>query len=177
MELLEFRPKQPGWDKERKVAHFGTFNANPLAAAAGVAALQVIRDTDAIPKADRLCRQLIDGFNDVMHRRGVQGYAYGQSSMFHIALGVEGLPKTQEGDEKSLAYLPPNLQGRLLAAAKGPETHVVRRAMLLEGVDLMRTGGFLSTAHTDADLEATLSAFDRAVQRLAAAGELAGFVK
>lgn len=175
MELLEFRPNQPGWDKESKVAHFGTFNANPLSAAAGIAALRVIRDTDAIGHANSLCRQLIDGFNQVLRRRGVRGLAYGQSSMFHIALGVEGLPEhivAENSAESALAALPAPLQARLLAAAKGPETQVVRRAMLLEGVDLMRTGGFLSLAHTADDLQRTLQAFDRALVRLADAGQI-----
>ena len=50
--------------------------------------------------------------------------------------------------------------------AAGP----LRKAMLLEGVDFMRTGGFTSIAHGDAELELTLGAFDRALERLQAEG-------
>nr|WP_231578003.1 aminotransferase class III-fold pyridoxal phosphate-dependent enzyme [Thermorudis peleae] len=37
--LLEFRD-DPAWNQERRVQHPGTFNANPLSAAAGCACLQ-----------------------------------------------------------------------------------------------------------------------------------------
>ena len=34
----------PQWDRERRIAHNGTFNANPLSAVAGIAALELVRD-------------------------------------------------------------------------------------------------------------------------------------
>ena len=46
------------------------------------------------------------------------------------------------------------------------------KAMLLEGVDLMRTGGFLSAAHTEQDVDATCEAFARALGRLGREGYL-----
>jgi glutamate-1-semialdehyde 2,1-aminomutase len=50
--------------------------------------------------------------------------------------------------------------------AAGP----LRKAMLLEGVDFMRTGGFTSIAHGDQEIQFTLNAFDRAIERLQAEG-------
>ncbi len=177
MELLAFHPDKPGWDKEHKVAHFGTFNANPLSAAAGIAALRAIRECKAIDVANRLCEQLIAALNDVLRQKGICAFAYGQSSMFHIAFGVDpAVIRKQVAGGEGLSSMPAQLQDQLIQAAKGPETQTVRRAMLLEGVDLMRTGGFLSSAHTTADLEYTVAAFKRALEHLAAAGELARLI-
>lgn len=171
MQLMEYRPEDPVWNQTRKVAHFGTFNANPLSAAAGVATLRIIQGGECIKRADGLCRQLIDALNDVLRRMGMRGMVYGQSSMFHIALGVE--PWHDDGwTDISAKDISPELQEQLFRAAKGPETHPIRRAMLLEGVDLMRTGGFLSPAHTADGLEFTARSLRRALERLAAAGYL-----
>ena len=50
----------------------------------------------------------------------------------------------------------------------GPRKSAVplRKAMLVEGVDLMRTGGFTSLSHGEAELDITVNAFDRALERL-----------
>ena len=44
---MEFRPGKP------KMKHPGTFNANPLSAAAGVATLQIVADRRAVPAGQR----------------------------------------------------------------------------------------------------------------------------
>jgi len=38
--------------------------------------------------------------------------------------------------------------------------------MVAEGVDLFHGGGMLSTAHTEADVDRTIEAFDTAVRRM-----------
>jgi len=43
---------------------------------------------------------------------------------------------------------------------------LVRAAFLLEGVDAAATSGRLSAAHTETDVEFTLSSFERALARL-----------
>ncbi|MEW6046963.1 MAG: aspartate aminotransferase family protein [Bacillota bacterium] len=156
----------PKRDATKRVAHLGTFNANPLSAAAGIAMLREVatgRPTaEAAEKTDRLVRAL----NEVLERHRAKGFVYGLSSWFHIALDADGR-QDAEGRWWPLQAGPPGAE---------LESHGLvqrlRRAMLLEGVDLMRNGGFLSTAHTDADIEATAAAFDRALARLAREGGL-----
>ena len=46
--------------------------------------------------------------------------------------------------------------------------------MLLNGVDLMRWQGFTSAAHEEADIEITIGAFKRAIERLRLEGLLRG---
>ncbi|MFO7255235.1 aspartate aminotransferase family protein [Limnochorda pilosa] len=155
MAYLDFRDE--AWNRSQRVAHLGTFNATPLAAAAGIATLDEIASGRVLPAIDRLGARLVQALNERLRARGVRGYAYGQASIFHIALGVD----PPEGEEPS-----PSEWQALLEAAKGPATQWLRKAMLLEGVDLMRSGGFLSAAHGDQELEETVQAFDRALERL-----------
>ena len=155
MEYLAFRDE--AWNRSRKVSHLGTFNATPLAAAAGIATLDEIASGRVLPALDRLGARLVQGLNERLKARGARGYAYGQASIFHIALGVD----PPQGPELSAREWQ-----ALLEAAKGPATQWLRKAMLMEGVDLMRSGGFLSAAHGDEELEETILAFDRALERL-----------
>jgi hypothetical protein len=46
----------------------------------------------------------------------------------------------------------------------------LRKAMLLEGVDLMRAGGFTSICHGEAEIQFTVDAFERSIERLQAEG-------
>ena len=55
-------------DRHRRVVHFGTFNASPLSAAAGIACLQQVATGEPIRKADRLAAQLRAGFEEVLER-------------------------------------------------------------------------------------------------------------
>lgn len=140
-------------DRTHRVLHQGTFNANPLGAAAAVACLKVVATGEPQRIANRAGQLLREGLSDVMEKRGVPGRVVGECSVFHVILG--------EGVDEALA----NSDASKLVGARGPAVQL-RKAMLVEGVDLMRTGGFTSIAHSDADIEQTISAFDRAVQRL-----------
>ena len=52
-----------------------------------------------------------------------------------------------------------------LMAGRGA-VNTLRKAMLLNGIDLMRSGGFTSIVHGDAELTQTISAFDKSLQTL-----------
>ncbi len=64
LDLLDFQVAKAS-DRE-KISHQGTFNANPLSAAAGVAALEIVGTTDACARANRysdiLCRRINEVF-------------------------------------------------------------------------------------------------------------------
>ena len=48
----------------------------------------------------------------------------------------------------------------------------LRKAMLLNGVDLMRSGGFTSIAHGDGELSHTINAFDQSLEQIDAGDPL-----
>ena len=144
-------------DRFQRVLQQGTFNCNLPSTAAGVAALKIVAEGEATEYAARLGQVVRDGMNETLKRRGVAGIVYGERSVFHIMLGEGMADAVGQRDVVKL------MGGR---GAAGP----LRKAMLLEGVDLMRTGGFTSIAHGDAEIEFTLGSFDRAVERLQAEG-------
>ena len=71
-------------DRARKVAHWGTFNSNPLSAAAGVAALSVLRSGRDNSLADSFTARLRRLANEVLSRKGVRWCLYADSSVFHL---------------------------------------------------------------------------------------------
>jgi len=161
--LLEFRDDSD-WNARHRVAHPGTFNANPLSAAAGTAMLALVKGGALHARADELNERLVKGLNEVLARMGVPGCAYGLASYFHILLG-EDAPRPEAGIEWPFASkrhatrMAPHFAGSL------------KRAMLNHGVDLMSgAGGFTSGVHTEEDVEKTLEAFEASLTEMRAEG-------
>ncbi len=156
-ELLE-RLALPHEDR-RRIQHPGTFNANPLSAAAGTACLDLIRDAALQGRCDQRAADLRRGLNDLLRAHGVHGAVYGESSMFHIAVD----PRIAPGDPASIGALS---RADLKEQRYRPFAGVLALATLLEGIHFFSTGGFLSDTHTAQDIEWTLAAFDRALHRI-----------
>ncbi len=161
MRHLEFSD-EPGWNTNRKVRHQGTYNSNPVAAAAGLTCLQRCSDPAVQAQCDKIATRLRVGLNGVLEERGAPGIAWGESSVFHLALG-QASDDVRKGDVR----YPSGMSAESLkASAQGALSATLHQGMLIEGVDLFSSGGMLSLAHSDADLEATLAAFDRVVARM-----------
>ncbi len=146
-------------DDRRRIQHPGTFNANPLSAAAGIACLDLVRDSTLQERCDRLTADLRRRLNDCLRDRGIRGAVYGDSSLFHIAVD----PRIEPGRPASLGALS---RSDLKELQNHPFAGALSLATLLEGIHLFRTGGFLSTAHTVQDIEWTRAAFDNALRRI-----------
>jgi len=164
MDVLAWRP-DPDWQRFRMVPHSGTWNANPLAAAAGVVTLRAVRDTDAVERAAARGRQLVEGLNAVFSELQVEAFAYGRASIFKIGRGAR--PRLLDGDLSNR-----EADTAQLLAGWGDDTALLRKAMLLQGADLLRNGGFVSALHSDADVQATCEALERALLLLRREGRL-----
>src|SRR5437870_3239964 len=140
-------------DRFERVLQQGTFNANPLSAAAGFTALRIVAEGWPTEQANQAGEQLRAGLRDVFERRGGAGVVLGECSVFQILLG-EGMEQAVETSD---------VQRRM--AGRGAVNRL-RKAMLLDGVDLMRSGGFTSIVHQDEELAHTVSAFDRSLEAL-----------
>ena len=162
-DIMEVLAPRRGDEVRPYVPQYGTWNGMPIAAAAGLAALRVVETSDVIQATVRRTDQLRAALNGVLRQRGVEGTAYGRSSIWKTYLG-EPL-KLLDGD-----YTRAREDGIRLASSSGPRARVLRQSMILDGVDVMYGGGFMSAAHDDADLERTVTAFDRALTRLQEAG-------
>jgi len=138
----------PAWNRTRRVAHAGTFNANPLSAAAGIATLELIADGRLHAELNARSEEFRAALAAVFRKAGVPGTVHGEASIFHLAL---------EG--------PPSASGPMRAKTLGLY-HRFRCALLLEGVDVSLYHGWISAVHGAEDLERTVQAFARAVAAL-----------
>lgn len=159
MQLLAFGDAE--WNRTRKLRHNGTFNANPLSAAAGVVTLARVATGTPTAQANALGERLVAGLNQVLRLRALPGWAaYGDGSIFHLVADSRAAFAPGE--------LPPDLP--LAELKSGGNTRVLARlrlALLNQGVDWMRgRSGFLSAAHTEQDIDDTITAFTTALDEL-----------
>jgi glutamate-1-semialdehyde 2,1-aminomutase len=146
------------WNERRKIKHHGTFNANPLTAAAGVATLEIVCMGEAQGRASALAQRLRDGINDELRTRNLRGcVAYGEASIVQMLLGSPSACAPGE--------LPAGMPLAELKAGIPPHLRrPFRLAMLNYGVDFMKgSSAFVSTAHTEEDIAATIAAFGAAL--------------
>lgn len=149
-----------------KIAHPGTYNANPLSAAAGIATLELVGSTDACEKANRYAADLRRRLNEVFVEEGLPWSAYGTYSGFHIFLN----PKKRAIDP--LAFDPLSVPHQELLGNPKPLVAKLRLALLANGVDVgARLNGFVSASHGEKELDDTLAAFSAAIKLLKAEGE------
>jgi glutamate-1-semialdehyde 2,1-aminomutase len=161
--LLEFRHEGDAITPPR-VPHQGTFNAAPISAAAGAATLKIIRDTDAIERANRSAVAIRYGMNAILRRRGLGWCAYGRFSEFHLYTGNVTAEDIYAGRVPWQALKP---------SAPSALQHKLRLGFLLHGVDIAGwPGGLVSAVHTPEDVARTVEAFDATIEMLAAEGEL-----
>jgi glutamate-1-semialdehyde 2,1-aminomutase len=154
-------------DFTARVPHPGTYNANPLSAAAGSAALDVVATGEPHERAGALTRRLVRQLNAALRDEGVAGCVYGEASLFHVILGVE-CPPPLDGFAWDWGDSPGDCVPRMSAEA----AWALRRGMINEGVDLMGTGGIVSSAHDEQDVQRTADAFARTVRRMKKEGTL-----
>ncbi|MBI2903111.1 MAG: aspartate aminotransferase family protein [Candidatus Methylomirabilis oxyfera] len=165
MDQLAFRDDSV-WNREDRVAHAGTFNANPLSAAAGIATLELLADGQAQAKADRAGVILRTGIAEVIEKLAVDACVYGESSIINLFLGPRRHGLDISGPVSRLDH-------RLLMGHPNLEAyHLLRCALILHGVDLPLFHGWLSAAHSDEDLEKTIRAFEAAVRLMRDEGSL-----
>jgi glutamate-1-semialdehyde 2,1-aminomutase len=150
-----------------KIGHPGTFNANPVSAAAGIAALGILAETDACERAAATAEALRSGLNEMLAEEGVPWAAYGTSSGFHLFMNTKGR------DISPVDFDPYAYPMEELKAQPDRLSHRLRLALLTHGVDTNgRIGGLLSATHTQADVDHTIDAFRTALQMLRAENEL-----
>ena len=163
-DLLDQIAIDPDRPPSKRVGHPGTFNANPLSAVAGAAMLAEVATGVPNETADARAAQLTRGMNAVIRRAEVPGAAYRDASMVHLLLGHEVDPPL--GDQ----YWNWGAAGPGARVPHTP-TRVVwpfSRAMLNHGVDLIHMGAMVSAVHSEADVEATLEAFEASLADLRA---------
>ena len=67
-----------------KIGHQGTFNSNPLCAAAAVATLGIVESEDACARAERTAGEIRDGLRRILVEEQIAWGVYGEASSFLI---------------------------------------------------------------------------------------------
>lgn len=146
-----------------KIAHPGTFNANPLSAAAGVTALDIVKNEPICETADDRAAQLKIGLNDLLQRMEIPGCAYGVSSIVHMRLGLDHQCDHEYCTEGEQA---------MMVGVGDDTTALLAQALVNEGVWGGPTSFILSATHTEADIDLTLDRYERALQSVRSEGAI-----
>jgi glutamate-1-semialdehyde 2,1-aminomutase len=154
--------------KREKIGHQGTFNANPLCAAAAVATLAIVETEDVCARAERTAAEIRDGIRRILVDEQIPWGVYGEASSFLIFQNPNRLPIDPA------AFDPRKLGFKGLKGARNPDlAYRLRVALLANGVDIMGApGGLVSATHGPREVAHTLDAFRTAVRWLKAEGDV-----
>jgi glutamate-1-semialdehyde 2,1-aminomutase len=128
----------------------GTLSGNPLATTAGVETLKLLRSPGVYDQLNRLGEMMASGLRQVLSDAGIRACVNQVGSMFTLFFGVDKV--------------------RDYASARQSDTQLFARyfqGMLNKGIYLPPSqfeAAFLSLAHTEADVEETLSAAKEVLQ-------------
>ena len=157
MSLFDFNG-EPHHDRYERVWHMGTFNANPLSAAAGIATLEIVKSGTAQNHANEMGERLRTGLARALNERQAAAYVYGEASMFHIYMAgkLGSYSKDLHTDDATkLKSIPKSLVTGL------------QKNLQIRGVELLSyTGGVTSAAHNENDIDITVDAFAQVFDRL-----------
>ncbi len=157
MELMAFRG-DPEWDGIHRVPQGGTYNAQPTTAAAGIATLEAIATQGVNARADAMAERLKNGLNEAFIQNEVTGHAHGIASIIHLNLGADC------NCDRDLCTMPYQDIYRTMPNSK---TQAIRRAMLVNEVDLMGGRAFMvSSAHDEQVIDRTIEAFSQSLKDL-----------
>jgi glutamate-1-semialdehyde 2,1-aminomutase len=167
MDLLSFK-EDDEWNRFKRVPHAGTFNANPLCAAAGVAALKILATGEPQKRANELATALRQAMELVMKRRGLNACAYGDGGAVHLYFGS---CKVREECNRvvclnSTKVRPANVGFGLFITLTLNGVGTINRA-----VDF-----FVSAVHNEEDISKSIDAFDKALGTMTVEGTLKDYL-
>ncbi len=155
LDLISLEAEEEGL----KMHHPGTFNANPLSAAAGIAMLKIVKTGKPIEKANKIARKLRNAINKVIDNHSLDWVIYGEFSGIRLLIGHG------KKELRAVDFNPYEWDYKKLKGGNDEEimTHL-RCGLLLNGVDLATNGGMTTAAHTEQDITQTVGAFEKTIE-------------
>ena len=148
-----------GSDPSRRVAHNGTFNANPLSAVAGIRALELVQTSDVNERAAAMGERLKAGINETLTKLEIPGCATGINSLIFLRLNVD---EDAADPDKN-----PNAARDMRDSDDAKLQEQLGLAMLNYGVHAGNAHGgarfILSAAHTEQDIDESVAAIGNAL--------------
>ena len=154
------------YDRNNRVTHYGTFNGNPVSAAAGIATIMKVRELDgaSCKRAEAFTESLRNGLNSLFRVQNAPWAVYSNSSVFHILTSDPETAIALRDRKLDAAAADPRILKQ-----KGPLDGLLRRALLLHGIDIPPgRQAWSSAVHTQLEMRETMEAFGLAIDRLRA---------
>ena len=148
------------FNKNRRIAHNGTFNANPLSASSGIKALEILKRDPINEKAIGMGNLLKRSLNEVLSKQEIPGCVSGVNSLIHIRLG------TDHDCDHEICILSKEDMGKTTNSARNAQLNL---ALLNNGVH-SGTRFIMSAFHTEEDIARTAEAFGNALTDVRAEG-------
>ncbi len=132
----------------RYMHQVGTLSGNPVAAAAGLKTLEILNRPDGYKHMFDQGRKLMDGYAASLKKHAVRGQVVGDAPMFDVLFTQNKVVdyRSSLGDEALTAKFNAGMRKRGVLKSAGKH--------------------YMAHAHTDADIEATLRAFDATMAEL-----------
>ncbi|MDJ0617626.1 MAG: aspartate aminotransferase family protein [Calothrix sp. MO_192.B10] len=158
------RKEQEKQGRTTKVSHLGTFSANPLSAAAGIAMLKIVKTGKPQAQVNQLAQELRRGLNAIIDEHRLDWVVYGEFSCIKFLIG-HGIPGLKTAD-----FNPYQWDYRQLSSRGNPQLRQnLRWGLLLNGVDISLSSVTMA-AHSTADIQQTMAAFAQTVDWMKADG-------
>jgi len=148
------------FNKNRRIAHNGTFNANPLSASSGIKALEILKRDPINEKAIGMGNLLKRSLNEVLSKQEIPGCVSGVNSLIHIRLGAD------HDCDHEICILSKEDTGKTTNSARNAQLNL---ALLNNGVH-SGTRFIMSAFHTEEDISKTAEAFGNALTDVRAEG-------
>ena len=150
-----------GWNTTDRVAHPGTFNANPLSATAGFTCLEMIATEPIVERTHDAASTIKSELNRVLCTEGVSGLVHGHGSDMFLVFDVD-----YDGDLGEQCTVP---HDAVLKSIGSQKKNMFRKAMLNHGVDVMN-GYWLvcSSVLGTTEINHIVDAFERSIRDMKA---------
>ena len=158
-----FSPTTP---LERRVLHTGTWNANPLVCAAGIAACKLYQDGEPQKRTRARADYLREEGNRILKERSISGRLYSRT-VVHLYLGpIEFEPSDDT--------MPPTKDTKkIMNPELGPVLTRLGLHLLQRGIAAFDRGfSVLSAAHSKEDIDQTVQAFADSLDAMIAEGTI-----
>lgn len=135
-----------------KVFQAGTLSGNPIATAAGVATLKVLRDTNPYPRLEQISSLLIEGIEAAAQRAGIPHSTERVGSMMTMFFGPGPIKNWQAASHCKTEQFAKYFWGLM-------DRGVYMPCSQFEAL-------FVSAAHTDGDIRMTITAVEEVLQNM-----------
>ena len=132
------------------VGQVGTLNGNPIAATAGLATLRILRQPGTYERLREVGRRLRELLAATLREHNVAGQVLGDGPLYHVVFTAQPVQTYRD-----------------TLHAEAQKHRTFHSELLNHGVLKPSSKGYVSLAHSDADIEETARAFDAAMARVA----------